>query len=188
MFSIFLSFLNFYASFFFYHQRSQKQDEETSKNTIHEQLLQYKAKAKVILQKQSEQIADANTKLIQTEELKEELQDLKDKFSKLSNLNLHEKYDELEKKSVQQISENQDLKLQYSNLQREIIQKDRKLAVIDEEFQKEKELMNKEYEVEKDNYKKKFSEKFDSYRKKARDMLQEKEQQLNSSRIRLKNV
>ena len=169
-------------------QKSQKTEEEQAKKTAEDQFKQYKAKAKVILQKQKDDLTQANEQIKELQPLRDEVKKLKEQLKSLSTENWAEKYQEIEKQISTLKTELQNKKLESAEIQSKLLLKERELSIIKEEFEKEKEEIRNEFESEKVNSKKKFQKKLEDYRVRAREMLEEKDKQLSIARSRLKNA
>ena len=156
--------------------------------TALEQFKQYKAKAKVILQKQKDELQTANDLTKQLDESQQEVDKLKEKLKALSSEDWATKCEELEKQLALQQQEMQHRRVELADAQSAVLVKDRQLTIQREEFEKEKGDLRGELEAEQAESKKKFARKLEEYRVRAREMLEEKEKQLVIARSRLKNA
>eukprot|EP01083_Nonionella_stella_P071118 190842_1 len=165
--------------------KTQKSEEEEAKCAAKEALKQYKAKAKVILQKQKEELSTTQEEIKELGALREEVTQLKQDLSSLSTENWAQKYKQIEAQLSTQKSELQNKKVELGECNSKLLLKERELSLIAQEFDKEKEDMRSQFETEKANAKKKFNAKLDDYRQRAREMMQQKDKQLSIARNRL---
>ena len=169
-------------------QKSQKSEEEQAKVTALEQFRQYKAKAKVILQKQKDELQALCQQSKELDTAQQEVSRLKEQLKALSSEDWASKCQELEKELAAQKQEVQHRKVELAEAQSAVLLKERQLAIQQEEFQKERGDIRGEVESELAESKRKFARKLEEYRVRAREMLQEKEKQLVMARSRLKNA
>ena len=110
----------------------------------------------MILQKQKDQLTQAQETIKELEPFKEEVAKLKEQLKSLSTENWAEKYQDIEKQLSAQKQELQNKKLELAEIQSKLLLKERGLSIIKEEFEKEKDEICTEFS-RKSKFKKKFA-------------------------------